>query len=111
MICIGYSPIEYDPVLWNGDRERRILHIDVLPADIDSSYCPTAELVGSIRANLLQLTRIMGNPKIRPPRWIGCCKGYASSDCDWRCGPTICTAIRFTPCVSCASCRIWYATT
>ncbi len=68
VICIGYSPIEYDPVLWNGDRERRILHIDVLPADIDSSYCPTAELVGSIRANLLQLTRIMGNPKIRPPR-------------------------------------------
>ncbi|MBA2799769.1 acetolactate synthase AlsS [Aeromonas veronii] len=67
VICIGYSPIEYDPVLWNGDRERRILHIDVLPADIDSSYCPTAELVGSIRANLLQLTRIMGNPKIRPP--------------------------------------------
>ncbi|MCF5874130.1 acetolactate synthase AlsS [Aeromonas veronii] len=67
VIAIGYSPIEYDPVLWNGDRERRILHIDVLPADIDSSYCPTAELVGSIRANLLQLTRIMGNPKIRPP--------------------------------------------
>ncbi len=69
VIAIGYSPIEYDPVLWNGDRVRRILHIDVLPADI------------------------------------------ASSGCDWRCGPTICTAIRFTPCVSCASCRIWYATT
>ncbi|MCF7719576.1 acetolactate synthase AlsS [Aeromonas jandaei] len=67
VIAIGYSPIEYDPVLWNGDRVRRILHIDVLPADIDSCYCPAAELLGSIRANLLQLTRRMGSPKLRIP--------------------------------------------
>lgn len=65
VICIGYSPIEYDPVLWNGDRSRRILHIDVLPAEIDSCYCPNGELVGSISANLQRLTHTLGHPKER----------------------------------------------
>ena len=68
MVCIGYSPIEYDPVLWNGTGERQLLHIDALPAEIDSSYCAAVELVGSISANLARLTRMLHQPlaRIRP---------------------------------------------
>ncbi|HDX8343381.1 TPA: acetolactate synthase AlsS [Aeromonas dhakensis] len=65
VICIGYSPIEYDPVLWNGTGERQLLHIDALPAEIDSSYCPAVELVGSISANLARLTRMLHQPLAR----------------------------------------------
>lgn len=67
VICIGYSPIEYDPVLWNGTGERQLLHIDALPAEIDSSYCPAVELVGSISANLYCLTRMLNQPLARDP--------------------------------------------
>ena len=67
VICIGYSPIEYDPVLWNGTGERQLLHIDALPAEIDSSYCPAVELVGSISANLARLTRMLHQPLARDP--------------------------------------------
>ncbi|KTA78601.1 acetolactate synthase AlsS [Aeromonas salmonicida] len=67
VICIGYSPIEYDPVLWNGTGERQLLHIDALPAEIDSSYCPAVELVGSISANLYCLTNMLHKPLARDP--------------------------------------------
>lgn len=67
VICIGYSPIEYDPVLWNGAGERQLLHIDALPAEIDSSYCPAVELVGSISANLSCLTKMLNKPLARDP--------------------------------------------
>ena len=67
VICIGYSPIEYDPVLWNGTGERQLLHIDALPAEIDSSYCPAVELVGSISANLYCLTKMLHKPLARDP--------------------------------------------
>ncbi|MGY4043863.1 acetolactate synthase AlsS [Aeromonas hydrophila] len=67
VVCIGYSPIEYDPVLWNCTGERQLLHIDALPAEIDSSYCPEVELVGSISASLARLTRMLHQPLARDP--------------------------------------------
>lgn len=47
IITIGYSPVEYEPEMWN--RGNAILvHIDVLPAQTDNRYLPDAELVGDI---------------------------------------------------------------
>ncbi|AJA70982.1 MULTISPECIES: acetolactate synthase AlsS [Erwiniaceae] len=47
IITIGYSPVEYEPAMWN--RGNAILvHIDVLPAQTDNRYLPDAELVGDI---------------------------------------------------------------
>ncbi len=60
VITIGYDPIEYWPALWNAKRTRRIIHIDVLPADLDNSYCPSVELTGDISQTLEVLT-----PQIR----------------------------------------------
>jgi acetolactate synthase I/II/III large subunit len=56
VITVGYDPIEYWPVLWNGKRKRRIIHIDVLPADLDNCYCPSVELTGDIAQTLEALT-------------------------------------------------------
>lgn len=56
VITIGYDPIEYWPSLWNRDRRRGIVHIDVLPADLDNCYCPTVELTGDIAQTLEALT-------------------------------------------------------
>jgi acetolactate synthase-1/2/3 large subunit len=52
VITIGYDPVEYWPSIWNKANKRAIVHLDVLPADIDNSYCPSVELIGDIAATL-----------------------------------------------------------
>jgi acetolactate synthase-1/2/3 large subunit len=55
LITVGYDAVEYDPVLWNNDVERTIVHIDSVPADIDNHYQPTLELLGNVAATLTAL--------------------------------------------------------
>lgn len=52
VITVGYDPIEYDESLWNGGKQRPIVHIDVVPCELDIDYSPTVELVGDIAATL-----------------------------------------------------------
>jgi acetolactate synthase-1/2/3 large subunit len=56
VITIGYDPVEYWPPEWNGNRKRRIIHVDVLPADLDNCYQPFIELTGDIAQTLDSLT-------------------------------------------------------
>jgi acetolactate synthase-1/2/3 large subunit len=57
IITLGYNIVEYPPSVWNGRRDKRILHIDFSPAEPDSFYNPDCELVGDISAALKALTR------------------------------------------------------
>lgn len=52
VITIGYDPVEYWPAEWNAGKDREIIHIDVLPADLDNSYQPDVELTGDIAQTL-----------------------------------------------------------
>ncbi|MGQ3502477.1 hypothetical protein, partial [Acinetobacter baumannii] len=52
VVSVGYDPIEYDPCMWNSHGRLKLVHIDVLPADIDTCYRPDVELVGNISATL-----------------------------------------------------------
>lgn len=61
IITIGYSPIEYEPALWNH-ANTHIIHIDVMPAEIDSSYSPDIELIGDISATLNLLVKHIDTP-------------------------------------------------
>jgi len=54
VITIGYDMVEYPPRLWNPDADKRIIHVDFLPAEIDRYYHPEVELVGDI-ANALSM--------------------------------------------------------
>lgn len=54
IITIGYSPVEYEPAMWNSGHAT-LVHIDVLPADTDNCYLPDAELVGDIAATIDKL--------------------------------------------------------
>jgi acetolactate synthase-1/2/3 large subunit len=56
IITIGYDPVEYWASIWNKDNKRPIVHLDVLPADIDNSYSPVVELIGDIAATIRLLT-------------------------------------------------------
>jgi len=56
VITIGYDPVEYPPGDWNRNSARKLIHIDVLPADLDNSYRPYVELTGDIASTLDLLT-------------------------------------------------------
>lgn len=47
VIAIGYDIIEYAPSKWS-DAEKDIIHIDVMPADINKRYQPKVEVIGDI---------------------------------------------------------------
>jgi acetolactate synthase-1/2/3 large subunit len=59
VITVGYDPIEYPPSEWNRTNPRKLIHVDVLPADLDNCYRPCVELQGSIAATLNQLTSLV----------------------------------------------------
>jgi len=56
VITVGYDPVEYPPADWNRNNVRKVIHIDVLPADLDNSYRPYVELTGDIASTLTLLT-------------------------------------------------------
>jgi acetolactate synthase I/II/III large subunit len=55
VLAVGYNPIEYEPGLWNHDKNRDLVHVDVVPADIDKDYRPQVELTGNIAATIEEL--------------------------------------------------------
>jgi len=61
LVTVGYDPVEYDPVLWNADVERTVVHVDTIPADMDNHYQPVLELRGSVAATLNGLTPLLSD--------------------------------------------------
>ncbi|WP_425475090.1 acetolactate synthase AlsS [Brenneria uluponensis] len=61
IITVGYSPIEYAPSLWNSGNAT-LIHIDVLPAEIDTAYRPDIELVGDICITIDMLNEYIHSP-------------------------------------------------
>lgn len=59
LITVGYDAVEYDPSLWNTDPDRDVIHIDTVPAHIDSHYQPRLELRGGVAATLDALTALL----------------------------------------------------
>ncbi len=63
VITVGYDPVEYDPSIWNKAADRTIVHVDVLPADLDTCYCPNVELTGDIAQTLSVLRPLIKRAK------------------------------------------------
>ena len=55
VITLGFDMVEYHPQLWNESGDKRILHADFLPAEIDAHYHPEVELVGDLAHTLWML--------------------------------------------------------
>ena len=56
VICVGYDLVEYHPRLWHPTRDRRIIHIDMSPAEVDACYIVEAGVVGDIKQSLLRIS-------------------------------------------------------
>jgi acetolactate synthase I/II/III large subunit len=64
VLTIGYDAVEYWPSHWNKDKERPIIHIDVVPANIENDYSPTVELVGDIGETLEALAPLFSRSQL-----------------------------------------------
>lgn len=52
VICVGYDMVEYHPHLWHGDKNKKIIHMDMSPAEVDEHYVLECGVVGDISAGL-----------------------------------------------------------
>ncbi len=52
IISIGYRLVEWLPEYWNFGSKKKIIHIDVAPAEVDQNYLPSVELIGNIKSIL-----------------------------------------------------------
>ena len=48
VLCVGYDMVEYDPARWNPRCDKRIVHIDSAPAEVDAHYILAAGIAGDI---------------------------------------------------------------
>jgi acetolactate synthase-1/2/3 large subunit len=55
VIAIGYDLVEHAPKHWNPRRDKKIVVIDSVPAEIDEYFQPEVELVGDIYHVLTRL--------------------------------------------------------
>ncbi len=55
VLAIGYDLVEHAPRHWNAKRDKRIVVIDTVPAEIDANFVPEVELIGDIYAVLARL--------------------------------------------------------
>ena len=55
VITIGYDLVEHAPKHWNPKRDKKIVVVDSVPAEIDAYFTPEVELVGDIYHVLTRL--------------------------------------------------------
>ena len=58
VIAVGYDMVEYDPIRWNPNRDKTIIHVDQSPAEVDAAYIVGVGVVGEISASLNELGRV-----------------------------------------------------
>lgn len=55
VIAVGYDLAEYPPACWNPNRDKRIIHVDRLPAEVDGHYQLACGIEADITLTLNEL--------------------------------------------------------
>src|SRR5690606_21288521 len=55
VLCLGYDMVEYHPHLWNPTGDKRIVHCDFIPSEIDEHYRIDVEVVGDLAHTMWML--------------------------------------------------------
>jgi acetolactate synthase-1/2/3 large subunit len=65
IVTVGYDMVEYRPELWNPKADKRIVHLDFLPAEVDEHYRVEVEVVGDLAHALWMLNqRLEAGPRL-----------------------------------------------
>ena len=60
VIAVGYDLVEYAPAFWNRGTEKKIVHIDFTPAEVDTAYPVAVEVVADVADALWQICEKLG---------------------------------------------------
>jgi len=55
VIAVGYDFVEYAPCFWNPNGDKRVVHVDVSPAEVDAHYIVEVGVLGDIALCLDQI--------------------------------------------------------
>ena len=55
VVCIGYDLVEYAPACWNPGHDKRIVHVDPSPAEVDAAYQVAVGVQGAIATSLVRI--------------------------------------------------------
>jgi len=66
IICVGYDIVEYHPHLWHKQGDRKIIHVDREPAEVDAHYMLEVGVIGNIAAGLRRIGELT---EPRPKNW------------------------------------------
>ncbi len=55
VITVGYDFVEYAPCFWNPNRDKRVVHVDVAPAEVDAHYIVEVGVLGDLGLALEQI--------------------------------------------------------
>jgi acetolactate synthase-1/2/3 large subunit len=66
VIAVGYDLVEHAPEHWNPRRDKTIVVVDSVPAEIDGYYTPAVELLGDLAHVLARLADACRTTKAEP---------------------------------------------
>jgi acetolactate synthase-1/2/3 large subunit len=67
VIAIGYDMVEWHPSRWNRGVEKKVLHLDFQPAEVDTRYRPDVEVVGDLAGALWEINERLGPEHEKDP--------------------------------------------
>jgi len=70
VIAIGYDFVEWSPSLWNPKRDKVVVHVDSIAAELDGHYQPSVEVVGELDESLSALAERVKERTDRQPRAV-----------------------------------------
>jgi acetolactate synthase-1/2/3 large subunit len=59
VLCVGYDIVEYNPEKWNPGKDKKIIHIDRSPAEVDAHYSLAVGLTCGIGQTLTELAEMV----------------------------------------------------
>ena len=60
VLCVGYDMVELHPSAWNRAKDKEILHVDSMPAEVDEHYIVAAGVIGDVGDSLRAIAERAG---------------------------------------------------
>ena len=58
IVCVGFDMVEFHPHTWHKYKDKKIIHIDMSPAEVDEHYILEAGVIGDIGAALEEIAKL-----------------------------------------------------
>ena len=82
VLCLGYDMVEWHPDHWHIGVAKKIINIDVVPAELDANYIPTMEMIGSIKHTLQILNEEVASVTLQPSKIFSTVRQQVVEDID-----------------------------